>query len=557
MMIPSDNSRNNAIEDFRLPIEKGFKALLKEYMKRLRVLFQISIIGLALLGFIWFMFAESEILLLLMIVITIIGGIALTINSVTRKGRKSKPISYAMPFHDENVMLFSIFMDILAALVAPIYLINLDLELNILNLNTPIFITLVLFTRIITFYMSKTYVPQHQASLIFEVMSTSFKMLISIFVVLIVLFLMQIQPIIIFAIISVLTGISLFTHLIWRIIFYFLSYYSTVRNFRKPQQILIIGATESGRNMADLISRFPFRTAQVVGFLDNEVDGLIRDVPVIGTLNENLFAVIHEHRIDKIILTTPTNESDNGNNSVFNSVQHVPIPVLVIPDNLDLTSDTIQLSSLDELPLLNLWQPVLDGPTRLAKRLFDIIVASIGLIGVSVAFVTIGLLIWIYDRGPVFYSLDRYGENGKIFKMLKFRSMIINAEEMDIIHDDGKSVTMRRNDPRVTPIGKLIRKTSLDELPQLLNIIRGDMSIVGPRPEVRSIVESKYEPWQYVRMRVPQGLTGWWQVNSRGEKEAYMSVEEDIYYLENHSFWLDIKIILMTYPAVLRGNWNF
>src|SRR5690606_38967470 len=101
------------------------------------------------------------------------------------------------------------------------------------------------------------------------------------------------------------------------------------------------------------------------------------------------------------------------------------------------------------------------------------------------------------------------------------------------------------------------RKTSLDELPQLINILRGDMSIVGPRPEVRKIVENEYEAWQFERMRVPQGLTGWWQVNGRSETECYQATEKDIYYIENHSIWLDIKIILMTVPALLKGRGAF
>lgn len=198
---------------------------------------------------------------------------------------------------------------------------------------------------------------------------------------------------------------------------------------------------------------------------------------------------------------------------------------------------------------------------RLVKRVFDILVAGTALVLVLPVFAMIAMLIKLDSKGGVFFLQERYGEGGKKFNIFKFRSMVANADKMvDQIKEydeNGKTIYKRPNDMRVTRIGKFIRKTSLDELPQLLNVLRGDMSIVGPRPEVARIVEEEYASWQYERFDVPQGITGWWQVTGRSEKECYKATDLDIYYVRNYSLLLDIKIILMTIPALLKGKGAF
>jgi exopolysaccharide biosynthesis polyprenyl glycosylphosphotransferase len=239
----------------------------------------------------------------------------------------------------------------------------------------------------------------------------------------------------------------------------------------------------------------------------------------------------------------------------------VPIPVRLIPNYLELSLYTYKASSLDELPLIRLRQSPMTHRQRLLKRAFDFTLATLAFIAVLPVFSIIALLIWLDDRGPIFYRQARYGENGRIFKMIKFRSMVVNAEklvnEVISVDEDGNTIYKKSDDKRVTTIGQIIRKTSLDELPQIINIIRGDMSIVGPRPEVVSIVEKEYEPWQHERQTVPQGLTGWWQVTGRSKIECYKDTRKDIYYIRNYSFWFDIKIILMTIPALFKGKGAF
>jgi lipopolysaccharide/colanic/teichoic acid biosynthesis glycosyltransferase len=160
----------------------------------------------------------------------------------------------------------------------------------------------------------------------------------------------------------------------------------------------------------------------------------------------------------------------------------------------------------------------------------------------------------------VIFRQRRVGENGKLFTILKFRSMYIDAEarSKDVIKRDenGNIVHKMKNDPRVTRVGNFIRKTSLDELPQLINIFLGDMSLVGPRPELPWLVEN-YEPWQSKRFAVPQGLTGWWQIHGRSDKPLHLHTEEDIYYVQNYSLLLDLRILWMTIPALLKRRGAF
>jgi len=207
-------------------------------------------------------------------------------------------------------------------------------------------------------------------------------------------------------------------------------------------------------------------------------------------------------------------------------------------------------------------QPVgtLTRNQRVAKRLFDVTVASLILVAALPILALVALAIKLTSPGPMLFLQDRVGENGRLFKIYKFRSMVVNAEKLqeavNVTDAEGNTIHKRRNDPRVTKIGKIIRKTSIDELPQLFNVIKGDMSLVGPRPELPWLV-AQYQDWQYQRFNVPQGITGWWQVNGRSDKPCHLNTDQDVYYIEHYSFWLDIKILLMTIPALVKGKGAF
>jgi lipopolysaccharide/colanic/teichoic acid biosynthesis glycosyltransferase len=201
--------------------------------------------------------------------------------------------------------------------------------------------------------------------------------------------------------------------------------------------------------------------------------------------------------------------------------------------------------------------PSLTGYQRAIKRTIDVAAAGLGLVAIAPVMIAIAIAIKLDSRGPVFFRQQRVGENKRMFGMYKFRSMYTDAEQRlsEVIRHttDGQLIHKRKDDPRVTQIGRFIRRTSLDELPQLLNVILGDMSLVGPRPELPMLVE-RYEPWQHERLSVPQGMTGWWQVNGRSDKPMHLHTEEDIYYVRNYSLLLDLQIMLKTVWVVFRGK---
>jgi lipopolysaccharide/colanic/teichoic acid biosynthesis glycosyltransferase len=169
-------------------------------------------------------------------------------------------------------------------------------------------------------------------------------------------------------------------------------------------------------------------------------------------------------------------------------------------------------------------------------------------------------MILLEDGPPIFFRQKRVGENGRLFDMLKFRTMVKNAEELraqvETRDADGNLIHKIKDDPRVTRAGRFLRRFSLDELPQLFNILAGTMSLVGPRPEMPYLVD-KYQPWQRKRFAVPPGLTGWWQVNGRSDKPMHLHTEDDLYYIQNYSIWLDLQIIVRTIWVVLVGKGSY
>lgn len=187
----------------------------------------------------------------------------------------------------------------------------------------------------------------------------------------------------------------------------------------------------------------------------------------------------------------------------------------------------------------------------IAKRALDLTLTIPALLLLGPVMLLIALAIRLDTPGPAIFSQQRVGQHGRLFTIYKFRSMT-----------DGAGVRMGRihkieNDNRVTGVGRLLRKTSLDELPQLINVLLGQMSLVGPRPELPEIMLERYEPWQYKRLAVPQGITGWWQVTGRGKKLLWKHTADDLYYVERADFWFDIKLILMTIRAVLSRDGAF
>lgn len=191
------------------------------------------------------------------------------------------------------------------------------------------------------------------------------------------------------------------------------------------------------------------------------------------------------------------------------------------------------------------------------KRLFDITVTLFGILLVSPLLILVSVLIILDSPGPIFFKQKRIGEKGQAFYMYKFRTMVVNAEELlkelKAKNEAQGNMFKMKNDPRVTRVGRFLRKSSIDELPQLLNVLIGNMSLVGPRPPLPREVE-QYSQWDMLRLEGKPGITGLWQVSGRSEIGFDDMVMLDLKYLENRSFWLDIKLLALTIPAVLKGE---
>ncbi len=229
----------------------------------------------------------------------------------------------------------------------------------------------------------------------------------------------------------------------------------------------------------------------------------------------------------------------------------LPVKVSIIPDFFDLTVHNTTSSSIGNIPLLDIKTPALTPNQRLAKRVFDLTLTSLFLVPALPVMAIIWLLVRLIDGSPVILTQSRVGENGRIIKIRKFRTMRpkANNDEEETVNPAIKNA----NDPRITKLGRWLRRSSLDELPQFFTVLSGEMSLVGPRPELPRLF-AQYLPWQRVRLTIPQGITGWWQVNGRSDKPLMFNTEYDQYYIQNYSIWLDIYILLKTFWIVLRGR---
>lgn len=335
----------------------------------------------------------------------------------------------------------------------------------------------------------------------------------------------------------------------WR----YLAFRYLKQNNRKTIQsryrVLIAGYGDLARDVAAAIETFAWSGLELVGFAG--------DAPTaIGRLND-LPSLVKNHDIDEVIFAMPPNHQQILRELVL-QLQPLSVNLRLVPDVVDLAFVRATIEDFAGVPLIGLREPAISAFDRLIKRSFDIAAASILLVLTLPLSLAAMALIKLDSPGAIFYTAQRVGEGGKIFNMLKFRTMHADADrrETELFVQNGDSIGLKktRHDPRVTRVGRILRRTSLDELPQLLNVIKGDMSLVGPRPELPWLVE-RYEPWQHVRFTVPQGMTGWWQVNHRAHQQAYnIRVEDDLYYIHNYSFLFDVRILLMTLWAIVRGD---
>jgi Undecaprenyl-phosphate glucose phosphotransferase len=314
------------------------------------------------------------------------------------------------------------------------------------------------------------------------------------------------------------------------------------------KRVLIAGAADLGRLVADKVLEHRELGFKVIGFIDDRAAGDhigYRGLPLLGTLAD-ADEIIRREKIDHVYVALPLEEHVKML-GIVEATNREGVDLHVVPDLLQFIALRARLENLDGVPIISLNDVPLRGFNSVLKRTTDVALSAGALIVLALPFMLIAALIRRTSAGPVFYRQERMGLDGKAFNVLKFRSMHIGAE------DETGPVWARDNDPRCTPLGKWLRRLDLDELPQLLNVLRGDMSIVGPRPERPYFVEQfKHRIPQYMlRHKVKAGITGWAQVNGwRGNTSLEKRIEYDLYYIENWSVGLDIKIIWLT---LLRG----
>lgn len=314
-------------------------------------------------------------------------------------------------------------------------------------------------------------------------------------------------------------------------------------------RVALAGVSQAGRMMAMKIAEDPAAGREAVGFLAAESNGdfdsaLLNGLPLLGKISR-LEEIVREHNIQEIIVSDPKMEPQEVLEFLL-ECEKLCLRSSVVPNILEMTLTDIHLDEIGGLPLFGFRGTRLHGGNLALKRAFDMAVSSAMLLAASPVMLLIALMVKLTDRGPIFYKQERVTLYGANFYMYKFRTMRVDAEKAC------GPVWTKENDDRTTRIGKWLRKLNLDELPQLFNVLRGDMSLVGPRPERPHFVEQfKNEvPHYMARLKVKAGLTGWAQVNGlRGNTSIIDRVKYDLDYMENWSIWFDIKILVKTLAA--------
>ena len=339
------------------------------------------------------------------------------------------------------------------------------------------------------------------------------------------------------------TGMS-----IWRAVAH--RVFVTLRQVLAPEKrVLVVGANALGEELAKEIAQ----VNQVVGLVDNgtDLEGASR-FALLGPISE-IERIVQAYAVDEIVIALPPYRREQVGRLLARGF-HRRVGVKFVPELQDLLPRQWQLHDLAGRRYIGFWSA---ARVSWIKRAMDLVLVGCGLLVLVPIFAIVALAIKLDSAGPVFYRQTRVGRNGRPFQMLKFRSMCSDAEKrVDELSDRNEAtgpLFKMRNDPRITRVGGFLRRWSIDELPQLLNVLRGDMSLVGPRPPIPSEV-AKYEDWQLGRLRAVPGLTGLWQVSGRSEVPFHDMVRLDLHYIRNWSLGLDLEILLRTIPAVLTSR---
>jgi len=344
-------------------------------------------------------------------------------------------------------------------------------------------------------------------------------------------------------------GISIITITFGRLVIKLIQRY-LLRYGIGRSKVILIGDNAVSESVVSHLSRYKNKAYKIEGVLNGEASNSKFGLKILGSINE-LEEKIKQYKIDEVVLT----DTAISKTKIMKLIQICADNKIIfkyIPDTFSLMTLNVSSETIGSMPVMELKSIPLDGWGRIVKRVLDSLFAFIASIIAIPFMIIIALLVKITSKGPILYAHERVGRDEKIFRFYKFRSMYI--EKCDF--KGGVEWTKKEDEKtRITPFGKFIRKTNLDELPQLWNILKGDMSLVGPRPELPKHVE-RFEneiPDYFRRHKVKVGLTGWAQVNGlKGDTSIRDRVRYDIYYIENWSLWFDFKIIIKTIGLIIN-----
>lgn len=320
--------------------------------------------------------------------------------------------------------------------------------------------------------------------------------------------------------------------------------------------VLIVGINDTSNVLAKTIYEELGSVFRLIGFVDYEApENLELPARFLGTIEE-LEEIVSQNEVEVIIIAKT--DYDYGYlESLVRDLARLPVRIYLAPDYVQLALVEAEVEQIGNMILIGIREPVIQGGKRFSKRIMDIAISIALFLLAWPLLIVIWIAIKIDSKGPAIFAASRVGEGGKIFKMYKFRTMFVGSENLQhsVTETDehGRKIYKIKDDPRITKVGRWLRQTSLDELPQMFNVLKGDMSWVGPRPE-QPFITKEYEHWQWQRVLVPPGVTGWWQVSGRSDLPMHLNTNYDVYYVRNYSILLDLKILIRTVVEVLRGK---
>ncbi len=313
-------------------------------------------------------------------------------------------------------------------------------------------------------------------------------------------------------------------------------------------RVLVVGEGDLGRETLARVHEHPDIGFKVVGFVTTGAGKTAEEIegyPILGEIKD-MIPIVQRHRVEEVFLAVAEMEENEIFRLICKIQEKSPAVCKVVANLLYVIVNRAKVDEVIDLPVIAFRNSEMFPAQLFVKRVADLIMATIILLLLSPLALLFALWIKIDSKGPVLFAHDRVGLGGRLFRMYKFRTMIENCEAY-------AEAPTEQTDPRVTRFGRFLRCTSLDELPQMINVLKGDMSMVGPRPEMPFIVET-YNDWQATRLKVKPGVTGLWQVAGRKNLPLHDNLEYDFFYVRNQSLALDAEILLRTLPAVLLSR---